>query len=298
MFINGTRQIGLHNKVSAGTSHEIFELNGDTNNQLIIEFKVEHDVSLIISEIEVFGIQKVTQNNNNSFEFNGQNIQLFISSIYFTITLALIIPLLISVVVICIRIKRQTRYLPSHQNPNNYSHLFNSKEILRYNDQSNNSNSRTTSFDPSQEIVPLGTETNLKRLDTNALNNMYERIPTLPTGQEPSLRKSKKFKNSQIKDEHSQTETGTNFPSYSLPTKKNRPASHDGYLEIRNLSVDERIPTLATPQDDDPYYDYVRPRSAGLQVQECPTEPNDPIHQYLNTKQIPNYVNTNTNTAL
>ena len=298
IFINDTRHTEMGNKISSGTSHTIVELNGGTYNRLFLEFRVNHDVSLVLSEIELFGLEKVSQNNENTFEIGDVNISIFISSIFFTITLGLIIPLLIAVVVICFRIKRKTVYFPVPQNTkqSNYSssNLFSSKEILRTNDQSN-SNSRVTSYDTNQENTPMAGDT-IKRLDTNVLYNMYERIPTLTTIKGGKLRESLRKTSKKNETKFSQE---TSFPIYSVPSNNNRPASHDGYLELRNLSVDDHAPILATPQEDDPFYDYVRPRSAMIQYQESNESTNQPNPQYLNTKEIPKYVNTNNiNTAL
>ena len=303
VFINGTNCNRLSNPALRWTSHDLFVFGVEEANQLTIELRVQDDVSIALSEIEVFGVAKETQNINNSFDFGEPNIQLFVSSVYFTITLALIIPLFVSVVVICFRIKRQTQtlYIPMQQNTknSNSTNLFSSKEILRYNDQSYNSNSRIASLDTTQQTIPLTNDNIIKRLDTSVLDNLYERIPTLPSGSQPELRASfrKTSRGNDLNaDEHKSSQFGTEtniFPLYSVPAKKNRPASHEGYLELRNVSVDGCVPTLATPKDDDPLYDYVRPRSVIMQLEEG----TQPTHQYLNTQHVPNYVNTN-NTSL
>ena len=153
--------------------------------------------------------------------------------------------------------------------------------------------------------TPIGEEF-IKRLDTNALDNMYERIPTIPTAQGNDLRESMKRGKGTNNSGNFLTPSPRpklpEIPIYSVPIKKNkitltRPSSHEGYLELRDMSLDGNSPVVG--EDENPLYDYVRPRSALLN-----SESNQslctPTPDYINVEQPHQaYVNTmNNNTHL
>eukprot|EP00800_Vazella_pourtalesii_P015273 TRINITY_DN4091_c2_g1_i1.p1 TRINITY_DN4091_c2_g1~~TRINITY_DN4091_c2_g1_i1.p1 ORF type:complete len:157 (-),score=27.56 TRINITY_DN4091_c2_g1_i1:136-606(-) len=151
--------------------------------------------------------------------------------------------------------------------------------------------------------TPIGDES-IKRIDTNTLNNMYERIPTIPTAQgnvlRDSIKRGKGLEGSGNFLAPSPRPKLPEIPIYSVPIKKNRvtvnrPSSHEGYLELRDMSVEDNSPAFG--EDENPLYDYVRPRSAMIN-----TESNQslctPTLEYVNVEHPPReYTNTVNNTT-
>ena len=304
------------------TSHGLFTLynnNNNNNNKLEITFNIEAPVPFILTEIEIFG-----EDNESPFgtETNSSELlPIYLSTFFFAITLALIIPLLISVVVVCFKIKKQTLYFPVQQNSYNcqqkhfapkqqqqqqqrpqqqqqqqqHSHYL-PPQIFYHEPQSFTS----LSIDPNMNYTPIGDES-IKRIDTNTLNNMYERIPTIPTAQgnvlRDSIKRGKGLEGSGNFLAPSPRPKLPEIPIYSVPIKKNRvtvnrPSSHEGYLELRDMSVEDNSPAFG--EDENPLYDYVRPRSAMIN-----TESNQslctPTLEYVNVEHpIPReYTNNN-----
>ncbi|KAI6659220.1 hypothetical protein LOD99_14893 [Oopsacas minuta] len=291
---------------SKGTSHGIFGFSQE-GNTLEIQLLVPRGVEFILSEIEIFGEEIVGSENFAQNTLQPQFVSIFISSIFFTITLALIIPLLIAVVIICFKIKKQTVYFPIQQEyfksqkptPNTFQ-----TEILRAKDEEKFQNPTRITID-SLDQAPI-TGDSIKRLDTSVLNNMYERIPTISTLQGNKMRES--FKRPNAMDVGISPTPRLKLPEipiYSIPNKTkatnslNRPASHEGYLEITDLSVNGISPTFPNSEDENPLYDYIRPRSALLPVNsDSNNSITSPISEYVNSKQKQQqYINMNNNST-
>ena len=324
--IKGVNVLHEHTANISDTLHGMFRLdnNNNNNNKLEITLKINKD-PFDVSEIEIFGRENTLPSETETETKVPEMLPIFISSFFFAVTLALIIPLLISVVVICFKIKKQTLYFPVQQN----SYYCKQKHFAPKQQQQQQQqrpreqqqqhvhypspqirhpellNSTLASIDSNLNYTPIDEEF-IKRIDTNTLNNMYERIPTISTEQGNFLRDSMKRGRGLESSGRFLTPSPRpklpEIPIYSVPNKNNkktvnRPSSHEGYLELRDMSLDDNSPALG--EDENPLYDYVRPRSAMINTESNQSLCN-PTSEYINVGQPhQEYVNTvNNNTHL